>query len=133
VSWTDAAAIVGGLFAGVLSGLVGIGGGQVFVPLMTIGFGASQVVAQGTSLAAIVPTALVGGVTHIRARAVDVGAAAWCGLGGVVGGAVGALIAVHVAGPILPRIFGALLIVSAVLMWRRARAARESPGTAPTP
>ena len=126
MSWLDVAAIVGGLFAGVLSGLVGIGGGQVFVPLMTLGFGASQVVAQGTSLAAIVPTALVGGVTHIRQRTVDVEAALWSGGGGVAGAIVGALVAVHVAGPILARIFGALLITSAVIMWRRARPAAST-------
>jgi uncharacterized protein len=126
VSWLDAAAIVGGLFAGVLSGLVGIGGGQVFVPLLTIGFGTSQVVAQGTSLAAIVPTAMVGGFTHIRQKSLDVDAALWCGGGGVLGAIGGALIAVHVAGPILARIFGALLIVSAVIMLRRARTAGTS-------
>ena len=116
----DVAAIAGGLFAGLLSGLVGIGGGQVFVPLMTIGFGASQIVAQGTSLAAIIPTALVGGVTHIRQRSVDLPAALWTGGGGVLGAVGGAVVAVHVAGPFLARIFGALLIVSAVFMWRRA-------------
>ena len=130
VTWFDVAAIVGGLFAGVLSGLVGIGGGQVFVPLMTIGFGASQVVAQGTSLAAIVPTAVVGGVTHIRHRNVDLNAALWTGGAGVLGAIIGALVAVHVAGPILARVFGALLIVSAFLMWRRARAA--APATKPS-
>jgi uncharacterized membrane protein YfcA len=126
VSWLDAAAIVGGLFAGVLSGLIGIGGGQIFVPLLTLGFGATQVVAQGTSLAAIVPTAAVGGFTHIRQRSVDLDVALWCGGGGVVGAVGGALIAVHVAGPILARIFGVLLIVSAAIMWRRARAVDPS-------
>ncbi len=119
MSWLDAAAIGAGFVAGVLSGLVGIGGGQVFVPVMTLGFGATQVVAQGTSLAAIVPTAMVGGVTHIRQGAVDLDAAVWTGAGGLLGGVVGALVAVHVAGPLLARVFGLLLIVSAVIMWRR--------------
>jgi uncharacterized membrane protein YfcA len=132
VSWGDAAAIAGGLVAGVLSGLIGIGGGQVFVPLITLGFGASQVVAQGTSLAAIVPTAIVGGVTHIRRRSVDVRAAVWTGAGGAAGAIVGALFAVHVAGPILPRIFGLLLIISAVIMWRRGGDAKPSTPPAAT-
>jgi uncharacterized protein len=127
MTWMDVAAVVGGLFAGVLSGLVGIGGGQVFVPLMTIGFGASQIVAQGTSLAAIIPTALVGGYTHVRQKTVDLEAAVWVGGGGVVGAVVGALLAVHVAGPLLARIFGVLLIVSSFLMFRRARSASKSP------
>lgn len=127
MTWMDVAAIVGGLFAGVLSGLVGIGGGQVFVPLLTIGFGASQIVAQGTSLAAIIPTAFVGGYTHVRQKTVDLEAAVWVGGGGVVGAVVGALLAVHVAGPVLARIFGALLITSSFLLFRRARSEPEKP------
>lgn len=131
MSWGDVAAIAGGLVAGVLSGLVGIGGGQVFVPLLTIGFGASQVVAQGTSLAAIVPTAAVGGFTHVRQHSVDLNAAMWTGAGGVLGAIVGALVAVHVAGPILARVFGLLLIVSAVVMLRRVFLERRSPAVPP--
>ena len=126
MSWPDVAAIVGGLFAGVLSGLVGIGGGQVFVPMLTIGFGATQVVAQGTSLAAIIPTAVVGGATHIRERNLDLRAALWTGGAGVLGAIVGALVAVQFGGPYLARIFGALLVLSAVLMFRRARSARSA-------
>lgn len=120
MSWLDAGAILGGFVAGVLSGTIGIGGGLAFVPILTIAFRTTQIVAQGTSLAAIVPTALVGGVTHIRQGNVARDAAVWTGLGGVVGAVGGAFVAVHVAGPLLARIFGALLIVSAVIMWRRA-------------
>src|SRR5205823_6399426 len=82
VTWADAAAVVGGLVAGVLSGAVGIGGGLAFVPILAIGFRVSQTVAQGTSLAAIVPTALVGGITHLRQGNAVVDAAAWCGAAG---------------------------------------------------
>jgi uncharacterized membrane protein YfcA len=120
VSWLDAGAIVGGLVAGVLSGTIGIGGGLAFVPILTIAFRTTQVVAQGTSLAAIVPTALVGGVTHIRQGNVDREAGLLTGLGGAVGAVGGAFVAVHVAGPLLARIFGVLLIASAAIMWRRA-------------
>ena len=70
---SDLAAIIAGLVAGLLSGAIGIGGGLVFVPMLTIGFRVTQTVAQGTSLAAIVPTALVGGITHLRPRVEDVG------------------------------------------------------------
>jgi uncharacterized protein len=122
VTWLDAGAIVGGFFAGVLSGVVGIGGGLAFVPILTIAFRTTQIVAQGTSLAAIVPTAIVGGVTHIRQGNVERGAAMFTGLGGVVGAVAGAFVAVHLAGPLLARTFGVLLIVSAVIMWRRAGA-----------
>ena len=124
MNWLDAGAIVGGLIAGLLSGTIGIGGGLAFVPILTIAFRTTQVVAQGTSLAAIVPTAMVGGLTHIRQGNVERGAAIWTGVGGAVGAVGGAFVAVHVAGPLLARIFGALLIVSAAVMWRRAGAPR---------
>ena len=82
---TDLAAVFGGLAAGLLSGAIGIGGGLVFVPMLTIGFRVAQTVAQGTSLAAIVPTALVGGITHVRQGNANVAAAWWLGGAGVVG------------------------------------------------
>jgi uncharacterized protein len=113
VTWSDVIAIVGGLGAGFLSGTIGIGGGLLFVPTMTVGLRLSQAVAQGTSLLAIVPTAIVGGVTHIRRGNVLIVPAAWMGGGGVVGAVIGALVAVEVPGPILARIWGAFLVFSA--------------------
>jgi len=77
VTWGDALAILGGFVAGLLSGFVGIGGGSAFVPIMTVGFRFNQALAQGTSLAAIIPTALVGGFTHVREGNVLLGPALW--------------------------------------------------------
>ena len=116
----DLAAIVGGLVAGLLSGAIGIGGGLVFVPMLTIGFRVTQTIAQGTSLAAIVPTALVGGVTHLRQGNADVQAAVWVGAAGILGAIGGALIAVHVESTVLARVFGAFYIASALLLLQRA-------------
>jgi uncharacterized protein len=113
VSWGDVIAIVGGLGAGFLSGTIGIGGGLLFVPTMTVGLGLSQAVAQGTSLVAIVPTAIVGGVTHVRRGNVLREPALMMGGGGVVGAVIGALVAVEVPGPYLARIWGAFLVFSA--------------------
>jgi uncharacterized membrane protein YfcA len=130
VTWADAAAVVGGLVAGLLSGAIGIGGGLAFVPILKIGFQTSQTIAQGTSLAAIVPTAVVGGVTHIRQGNAVVKAAAWLGGAGVVGAVGGALIAVHLEGGILARVFGLFYIVAALVMLRRA-VARPAAGALP--
>jgi uncharacterized protein len=131
VSWGDLVAIGGGLVAGFLSGTIGIGGGLVFVPFMTIGFRIAQPLAQGTSLAAVIPTAVVGGVTHLRRGNVRRDAAIWMGGAGVVGAAVGALIAVEVPASILARIFGAFLLFSA---YRIAFAAQPAqPGPTPEP
>jgi len=113
VSWLDLLAIAGGFGAGFLSGTIGIGGGLLFVPTMTVGFRLSQAVAQGTSLVAIVPTAIVGSITHLREGNVLVGPALMMGGGGVVGAVLGALVAVEVPGPLLARTWGAFLVFSA--------------------
>jgi uncharacterized membrane protein YfcA len=126
VSWGDLAAIGGGLVAGFLSGTIGIGGGLAFVPIMTIGFRMAQPLAQGTSLAAIIPTALVGGITHLRQGNVRRDAAIWMGGGGVVGAVIGALVATDLPSSFLARLFGVFLLFSA---YRIAMGARR-PGVA---
>ena len=113
MSWSDAILIVGGFAAGFLSGTIGIGGGALFVPTMTVGIGLSQALAQGTSLVAIIPTALVSTITHFREGNVLRDAALWMGGGGVVGAVLGALVAVEVPGPVLARVWGAFLLFTA--------------------
>ncbi|HKW60008.1 MAG TPA: TSUP family transporter [Candidatus Dormibacteraeota bacterium] len=113
MTWADAVAVAGGFGAGFLSGTIGIGGGLLFVPTMTVGLRLSQAVAQGTSLVAIVPTAIVGGFTHLRRGHVLLAPALLMGGGGVVGAVMGALVAVEVPGPFLARIWGAFLLFSA--------------------
>lgn len=125
MSWGDLWLLLGGLAAGFLSGTIGIGGGLLFVPTMTVGFRLSQAVAQGTSLIAIVPTAIVGGFTHLREGNVLVRPALWMGGGGVVGALIGALVAVEVPGPVLARVWGAFLVFSAYRLGLQAL--RPSP------
>ena len=117
----DALAILSGLLVGVLSGVMGIGGGILLVPILVLGFGFGQQVAQGTSLAAIVPTAIVGAYTHDRADNVDRVAAAWLSVGGVSGALLGALVAVQLQRGLLVRLFGVLLLYSAYRIWASAR------------
>ena len=113
MSWADVVLIVGGFGAGFLSGTIGIGGGLLFVPTMTVGLRVSQAIAQGTSLVAIIPTAIVGGVSHLLRGNVLVRPALMMGGGGVVGAIIGALVAVDVPGPILARVWGGFLVFSA--------------------
>ena len=113
MNWSDLLGIVGGFAAGFLSGTIGIGGGLLFVPTMTVGFRLSQAAAQGTSLVAIIPTAIVGGITHLRQGNVLREPALLMGGGGVVGAVIGALVAVEVPGPILARVWGGFLVFSA--------------------
>ena len=117
----DALAILSGLLVGVLSGVMGIGGGILLVPILVLGFGFGQQVAQGTSLAAIIPTAIVGSYTHDRAHNVDRAAAAWLSAGGTAGALLGALVAVQLQRGLLVRLFGVLLLYSAYRIWAGSR------------
>lgn len=118
-------AVVGLLAAGALAGLLaatlGVGGGIVFVPTLAAFFSIDQHVAQGTSLAAMVPTTVVAAVLHGRAGRIDWKVAAAAGVGGVVGGWVGAGLALDLDPLLLRRLFAGLLIVVAVRLLRRAR------------
>ncbi|MFO7587028.1 MAG: sulfite exporter TauE/SafE family protein [Gemmatimonadota bacterium] len=66
-----ASLVVLGIVAGGLSGLLGIGGGLLMVPALALGPGFAQQVAQGTSLAAMVPAGAMGAVVHARLGHVD--------------------------------------------------------------
>lgn len=61
-----AAAVVVGLGVGILSGMLGVGGGTIMVPVFRLGFGLSAVAATATSLFAIIPTSISGMVGHLR-------------------------------------------------------------------
>ena len=65
--------LASGLLVGVTSGLLGVGGGALMVPLMVITMDMAQHVAQGTSLAAMVPAAVSGTAAHVRNRKVRFG------------------------------------------------------------
>lgn len=116
-------AVLSGFLVGLLSGTMGIGGGILLVPLMVIGFGFAQHLAQGTSLAAIIPTSFAGAFANDREGNVDRRAVLWIGAGGVLGVLVGSLVAVHLPRALLTRLFGALLLYSAYRIW----ATRQRP------
>jgi len=103
-----------GLFAGVASGLVGIGGGLVIVPALVLGFGFSQHLAQGTTLALMVPPiGLLAAWTYYKNGHVDIKVAALICLGFFIGGFFGAQWAQTLSNDALRRVFGvALLLIS---------------------
>ena len=107
--------IVIGIAAGALSGLVGIGGGIVIVPLLVMFLGFSQQTAQGTTLAMLsFPVSFVGAYTYWQKGMVDWKIAILLCLGFVVGGYFGSKYAVSVSPYLLKKIFAVLLIVIAV-------------------
>ena len=78
-----------GLLAGLLSGLFGVGGGTVIVPLLVLALGFDQRFAAGTSLAAIVPTATVGVISYALHGSVAWIPALILAAGAVVGAQIG--------------------------------------------
>lgn len=65
---TSIVLILVGIGIGVLSGMLGIGGGTIMVPVLRLGYGLDAFMATATSLFAIIPISLAGAITHIRAR-----------------------------------------------------------------
>jgi uncharacterized membrane protein YfcA len=115
----DAVAVLCGFLVGVLSGLIGIGGGTVLVPIMVIGFGFGQHLAQGTSLAAILPTSVVGALTHFREGNLDWRPALLMGGAGAVLAVVFGLLAQAIHPGLLARLFGLFLLFAAYRLWPR--------------
>lgn len=106
-----------GLAVGVLSGMVGVGGGIVLVPALVYFYGFSQHMAQGTSTAMLLPPiGLLAAYTYYKHGYVDVRAAALICAGFVFGGLFGAKLAVVLPKDTLRRGFGILLLVVSTRM-----------------
>ena len=120
-----------GLTAGVLAGLLGIGGGLLMVPAMVLISGFDQHVAQGTSLLVIIPAAALGSFTHHRHGRLALRDAAALAVGGVLGALLGSVTALSLDDELLQRLFAILIIVMAVRMLRTPRQ-RTEPADPPT-
>ncbi len=106
-----------GLAAGILSGLVGLGGGVLLIPALTLGFGLSQHMAQGTTLALMVPPiGFLAAWTYYKNGNVDLRIAALICLGFFFGGLLGAKLAVVINGAALKKLFGVALLITALKM-----------------
>ena len=120
-------AILIGLVAGVASGLLGIGGGALFVPALSIGLGLGQLEAEATSLLAIVPVAIVGTLRQRAHDNVDLRAGALLGLLAVAGAVAGVAIANAVPQRLLEVGFALLILAIAGRLARRALRPSPSP------
>jgi uncharacterized protein len=106
-----------GLLAGVLSGLVGLGGGFIIVPALVFIFGFSQHQAQGTTLALLVPPiGLLAAWTYYRQGLVDIRVAGLIAVGFVVGSLLGARYAMTVSNETLEKVFGVALVLIGLKM-----------------
>jgi uncharacterized protein len=118
---SELAAVLLCLFGGLTGGLVGVGGGVLFVPALTIFIGLTQVEAESTSLLMIILVALVGayrqrGYGNVRLReALIIGALSPLGVW------IGVTVANHVSERTLQLSFAGLALLMAVQLIRRAR------------
>jgi uncharacterized protein len=105
-----------GLAAGVIAGLLGVGGGVLFVPGLVLLVGLDQHHAEATSLLAIVPVALVGTYRQDRYGNVRRADALTLGLLSIVGAASGVALANVLSGAALRDAFAVLIVVAAQLV-----------------
>ena len=94
-----------GVVVGVASGLLGVGGGTLIVPFLTLAAGLSQHAAEATSLLVILPTAIAGSLALRRRGVGDLGLALRFGVFGAVGSVLGALLALALPGSTLRIVF----------------------------
>lgn len=111
-----------GLGAGVLVGLMGIGGGIVVVPALVYLLRMDQHVAQGTSLFMLLPPIGLGALwTYWKKKAVDLKAGVVCAIGILAGGYFGGLVAVGLPSRWLKTIFGVFMMIAAAMLWYQSR------------
>lgn len=113
--------IIIGLLAGIFSGLMGVGGGIVMIPLMVFALGFSQHEAQGTSLAVLaIPVTFIAAYNYYEAGHVNWKYAAVIAVTFIVGAYFGSKFAVSIDEGLLKKIFGAILIVVAIklIFWK---------------
>lgn len=110
-----------GLLAGTISGLVGIGGGVIIVPSLIYFFGLSQHLAQGTTLALLVPPiGILAFWTYYKQGHVDFNIAIFVCLGFLFGGLMGAKMATGISTVALRKVFGVvMLLISLSIIFKK--------------
>ena len=108
---------IAGFLTGIIGELFGVGGGEIFIPLLVYLFGFSLHQAQRTSLAVLLPPiGLLAALRYYRAGHVDFTVAGLLALGFFFGASIGAIVATRIDGHILRKIFGAFLFLVSLHM-----------------
>lgn len=113
--------IVIGIITGVMAGMLGIGGAIIMIPALVFFLGFSQQMAQGTSLAVMLPPiGIFATYNYWKAGQVDLKIALILALTFIVGSYFGSKLALNIPQPILKKIFGVLLLLVAarMLFWK---------------
>lgn len=107
-----------GIAVGIASGLLGVGGGTLMVPFLTLAVGMSQHSAEATSLLVVLPTAVVASYFLRRRQVGDLGIALRIGVLGAAGGVAGALLALALPSHVLRIVFAVFLGLVSVRLIR---------------
>ncbi len=107
-----------GVFAGIISGMIGIGGGLIMVPFLVYALGLSQFTAQGTSLAAMLPPiGILAAFNYYKADAINWKYAIIISLAFIIGGYLGSKLTLNfISESVLKKIFGGLMLIGAIKM-----------------
>ena len=109
-----------GVVGGFIAALAGVGGGIVFVPALALVLGLTQVVAEATSLLAIVPVAILGTWQQRRTGDVHLRDAVIIGLGSIATAVLAAFVADQLPQEVLRILFAVFMVLIAVRIWRGA-------------
>lgn len=105
-----------GVSVGLLSGLLGIGGGIILLPVMASIWKVQRHIATATSLAVVLPTALVGSFLYQQQGNMDLMLALKITVGSIIGAWIGSNLACRLPAARLKRIFGVLLLLAGLWM-----------------
>ena len=116
-----------GVFVGVMSGLLGVGGGTIMVPIFRLAFGMSPLASTATSLFAIIPTSISGVVAHTRAKTCVPRLGLALGVGGAVMSPVGVWLASVSPGWLVICVAAVVIGFSAFKMFKKAVKCAPAP------
>ena len=123
-------AAVMGVAGGFIAALAGVGGGIIFVPALALVLGLTQVVAEATSLLAIVPVAILGTWQQRHTGDVHMRDAVIIGLGSIITAVLAALVADALPQSVLRILFAVFMLIIAIRIWRGAE--RDAGADTPT-
>jgi hypothetical protein len=124
--------ILVGLCSGFLSGLLGVGGGVIVVPILVLLFAVTQKSAQGISLAVMVPVAFLGACLYWKAEIkVDLRIVGLLVIGALAGTLLGTSLAARLPGDVLKKCFAVFIIIVGVRLLLPTKSAPAPGATDP--
>lgn len=114
-----------GIFAGTMGAILGIGGGMIITPIVTLALGLDIKYAIGASIIAVIATSSGATIAYLKDDVLNLRVAMFLEIATTIGAIVGALLTGYFNGNILYLLFGALLVFSSWNMYRKLRLGKE--------